>query len=137
MNGTYVYKSITIISGKSLNIGKECVNTFVFCNNRILPLKILVKNSVVLLMHKLSNGNVPKPFQNVYKFNRDVHIYFTRQAYHFHSMRRNNECIYISFVLQSVIIWNKLIQKIITCVSYPRFKYILKYFLLSDDVTLR
>ena len=86
-------------------------------------------------MHTLYNGNVPKPLQNVYKFHRDVHTHFTRQAHHFHSMRGNNEFIYRTFVLQSVVIWNKLIQNINTCVSYPRFKNILKHFLLSDNVT--
>ena len=86
-------------------------------------------------MHKLSNGNVQKPFQKLYKFNRDVHTHFTRQAPHFHSMRGNNEFIHRTFVFQSVVIWNKLIQNMNTCVSHPRCA--LKYFLLSDNVTFR
>ena len=63
-------------------------------------------------MHKLSNGNVPKTLQNLYKYNRDVHTHFTQQAHHFHSMRGNNEFIYRTFVFQSVVIWNKIIQNI-------------------------
>ena len=104
---------------------------------RILPFKILVKQRIGLLMHKLSNGNVPKALQNLYKSNRDVHTHFTRQAHHFHSMRGNNEFIYRTFVFQSVVIWNKIIQNINIHVSYPRFKHLLKDFLLSDDVTFR
>ena len=37
-----------------------------FYNTGILPFNILVKHRIGLLMHKLLNGNVPKPLQNVY-----------------------------------------------------------------------
>ena len=52
-------------------------------------------------------------------------------AHHFHLMRGNNEFIYRRFVFQSVLIWNKLIQNIDIHVSYPRFKHLLKDFILS------
>ena len=45
---------------------------------RILPLKILVKQRIGLLMHKLSNCNVPKALQNRYKCNRSREITLTR-----------------------------------------------------------
>ena len=31
-------------------------------------------------MHKLSNGHVPKPLQNLYQCNKNVHHHFTRQT---------------------------------------------------------
>ena len=68
-------------------------------------------------MYKISHGNVHKLLQNVYKSNIDIHTHFTRHAHHFHSMRRNNEFIYRTFVFQSVLIWNKLIQNIDIYVS--------------------
>ena len=78
-------------------------------------------------------GNVPKLLQNLYKSNNDIHTHFTRHAHLFHSMRGNNEFIYRTFVFQSVLIWNKLIQNIDIHVSYPRFKHLLKDFLLTNS----
>ena len=63
-------------------------------------------------------------FRNLFEMN----IHFTRQAHYFHFMRGNNKFIYRSFVFQSVVIWNKLIQNINTCASYPRLK---KYIYIS------
>ena len=54
-------------------------------NTGLLPLKILVTHRIGLLMHKLSHGNVPKPIQNLYKSNNNVHTHFTRHAHHFHT----------------------------------------------------
>ena len=55
----------------------------------ILLLQILVKHRIGLLMHKLYNGNVPKPLQ-IYINPIEMS---TRQAHHFHSTRGNNEFI--------------------------------------------
>ena len=64
-----------------------------YYNTGIPPLKILVKHRIGLLMHKLANGNAPRPLQNVYQCNKNVHHHFTRQTNQFHSMRGNNEFI--------------------------------------------
>ena len=88
-------------------------------------------------MYKIYHGTVPKALQNLYKSNNDIHNHFTRHAHHFHSMRGNNEFIYRTFVFQSVLIWNKLIQNIDIHVSYPRFKHLLKDVLLSNSITFR
>ena len=92
-------------------------------------------------MYKIYHGNVPKPLQNLYKSNNDIHAHFTRHAHHFHSMKGNNEFIYRMFVFQSVLIWNKLIQNIDIYVSIPRFKHLLKDFyypiVLPLDITNR
>ena len=106
-------------------------------NTGILPFKILVTHRIGLLMYKLSHGNVPKPIQNLYKSNNNVHTHFTRHAHHFHTMRGNNEFIYRTFAFQSVLIWNKLLQNINIHVSYTRFKHILKDFLLSNVIAFR
>ena len=106
-------------------------------NTGILQFNILVKHRIGLLMYKISHGNVPKLLQNLYKTNNDIHTHFTRHAHHFQSMRGNNEFIYRTFVFQSVLISNKLIQNIDIHVSYPRFKHLLKDFLLSNSITFR
>ena len=41
-----------------------------YYNTGIVPFKVLVKHRIGLLMHTLSNGNVPKPLQNVYQCNK-------------------------------------------------------------------
>ena len=107
-----------------------------FYNTGILPFNVLVKHRIGLLMHKLSNGNVPKPLHNLYQCNKNIHHHFTRQTNHFHSMRGNTEFIYRTFVFQSVFIWNTILQNINTNVSYPRFKH-LQSFLLSNDIAFR
>ena len=99
-------------------------------NTGILPFKIFVTHRIGLLMYKLSHGNVPKP-------NNNVHTHFTRHAHNFHTMRGNNEFIYRTFVFQSVLIWNKLLQNINIHVSYTRFKHQLKDFLLSNVIAFR
>ena len=108
-----------------------------FYNNGILPFNILVKHQIDLLMHKLANGNVPKPLQNLYQCNKNVHHHFTRQTNHFHSMRGNNEFVYRTFAFQRVFIWNTILQNINTNVLYARFKHLLKDFLLSNDIAFR
>ena len=112
-------------------------NDQLYYNTGILPFKILVKQRIGLLMHKMANGNVPKPLQNLYQCNKNVHHHFTRQTNHLHSMRGNNEFIYRTFVFQSVFIWNTVIQNININVSYERFKHLLKDFLLSNDISFR
>ena len=105
-----------------------------FYNTGILPFNVLVKHRIGLLMHKLSNGNVPKPLHNLYQCKKNIHHHFTRQANHFHAMRGNTEFIYRTFVFLSVFIWNTILQNIHTNVSYLRFKHSLKDFLLSNDI---
>ena len=112
-------------------------NDQLYYNTGILPFKILVKQRIGLLMHKMANGNVTKPLQNLYQCNKNVHHHFTRQTNHLHSMRGNNEFIYRTFVFQSVFIWNTVIQNININVSYERFKHLLKDFLLSNDISFR
>ena len=106
-------------------------------NTGILPFIILVKLRIGLLMYNISHGNVPKPLQNLYKSNNDIHTHFTQHAHHFHSMKGNNEFIYRTFVFQSVIIWNELIQNIDIHMSYPRLNHLLNDFLLSNNITFR
>ena len=110
-------------------------NDQLYYSTGILPFKILVKQSIGLLMLKMANGNVPKSVPNLYQCNKNVHHHFTRQTNHLHSLRGNNEFIYRTFVFQSVFIWNTVIQNI--NISYERFKHLLKDFLLTNDISFR
>ena len=98
-----------------------------FYNTGILPFNILVKHRIGLLMHKLSNGNVPKPLQNVYQCNKNVHHHFTRQTNHFHSMKGKMslfiECLFFrvfSYGIQfyRILILMYLIYLFILLISY-------------------
>ena len=92
-------KILRIITFRYHRIDKDKL----FYYTGILPFNILVKHRIGLLMHKLSNGNVPKPLQNLYQCNKNVHHHFTRQTNHFHSMRGNNEFVYRAYVFHSVL----------------------------------
>ena len=116
-------KILRIITYTFNNVNKDEL----YYNTGILPFKILVKHRIGLLMHKLANGNAPKPLQNLYQCNKNVH----------HSMRENNEFIYRTFAFQSVYIWNTVIQNININVPYAHFKHLLKKFLLANDISLR
>ena len=87
-------------------------------------------------MHKLANGNVPKPLQNLYQCNKNVHLHFTGQTNQLYSMKGNNKFTYRTFVFQSVFIWNTVTQNININVSYERVEHLLKDFLLSNDISL-
>ena len=97
-------------------------------NTGILSFKKIVKHRIDLLINKLSNGNAPKPLQNVYPCNQNVHHHFTKQGHNFHFMRCNNECVYRTFVFRVFSYGIKLIQNININVSYARFKHLFKDF---------
>ena len=73
-------------------------------------------------MHKLINGNVPKPLLNLYKLNKDTIVYFTRQA-HQSILEEEIPSLCIELLLFSVFIWNRIIPNIDINVSFTRFIY--------------
>ena len=85
-----------------------------YYNTGILPFKILVG----LLMHKLSNSNVPKSLQNVYQCNQNVHTHYTRQASHVHSMRGNNGLYGIQLYRILILMCHMLVLSIYLKISY-------------------
>ena len=88
-------------------------------------------------MYKIYSGNAPICLQQLFKSNKDVHIHYTRQAQHLHSMKGKSEFVNRTFAFQSVVIWNKLIENININVSLVRFKHSLKGFLVFNDITFR
>ena len=139
MRYAYIYSPLLNYKIRLLELSflRTILREQLYTNTGILPFKILVTHRIGLLMHKQSDGNVPKPIQNLYKSNNNVHTHFTRHAHHFHTMVVNNEFIYKSFAFQSALIWNKLLQNINIHVSYTRFRNPLKYFLLSNGIAFR
>ena len=51
----------------------------------------------IIIMYKLSNGNISKHLLNIYKLNKDIHTHFTGQANHFRFRRGNTEFVYRTF----------------------------------------
>ena len=88
-------------------------------------------------MYKIYYGNAPICLQQLFKSNKEVHTHYTRQAQHLHSMKGKSEFVYRTFVFQSVVIWNKIIENINIKVSLVRFKHSLKDFLIFNNITFR
>ena len=88
-------------------------------------------------MYKISSGNAPICLQQLFKSNKGVHTHYTRQAQNLHSMKGKSEFVYRTFVFQSVVIWNKIIENINIKVSLVRFKHSLKDVLVFNDITFR
>ena len=109
----------------------------VYSTTGILPFNDLVKYKIGLLMYKISSGNVPIYLQQLFKSNKEVHTHYTRQAQHLHSMKGKSEFVYRTFVFQSVVIWNQIIENINIKVSLVCFKHSLKDFLVFSYITFR
>ena len=45
--------------------------------------------------------------------------------------------VYRTFVLKSVVLWNKIIENMNVTISLFRFKYVLKDFLVLNDISFR
>ena len=78
-----------------------------------LPFDSLVNYRIGFLMFKIAKHTVPISIFRLYKLKSDVHNYNTGQAHHINSFNGNNEFIYSTFKLQSVYIWNSILQNII------------------------
>ena len=86
------HKILKIFSSSHSFIHKEQL----YDNSGILPFDILVKHRIGLLMHTLTNGNVPEPLLNLYYIsNNDIHAHFTRQDHHIHSIIQKMIIIYL------------------------------------------
>ena len=103
----------------------------------ILPFVMLVKYRIGLLMFKIAKHTVPISISRPYKLNSDVHNYNTKQAHYIHSFKGNNEFIYRTFKFQTIYIWNSIFQNININVSFPKFKHLLKCFLLNNNTSVR
>ena len=88
-------------------------------------------------MYKISAGNAHICLQQLFKSNKEVHTHYTRQAHHLHFMKGKSEFVYSTFVFQSVVVWNNIIENINIKLSLVRFKHSLKGFLVFNYITFR
>ena len=110
-----------------------------FYNTGILPFNVLVKHRIGLLMHKLSNGNVPKPLQNLYQCNKNIHHHFTRQNNHFHSMKGKMslfiECLFFRVFSYGIQFYRILILMYLILASSIYLKIFCYPMILPFDMT--
>ena len=88
-------------------------------------------------MFKIVEHIVPISISNLYKLNNDVHKYNTRQAHHIHSLKGNNEFMYIIFVFQSVYVWNSILHNNNINVYFLPVKHLLEHGLLHNITSIR
>ena len=84
----------------------------VYSTTYILLFIVLLKYRIGLLIYKILSRNAPTCLKQFFKSNKDMHTHSRRQAHHLHSMKRKSEFVYRTFVFQSTVIWNKIIENI-------------------------
>ena len=110
-----------------------------FINLEILPLDKLILNRIAIIMYKYTNDMLPSVMHELYKKNNEIHTYDTRNKDLFRIGRGQKGLnIYVnSYSNISARLWNALMPKLNTNVSLPKFKSLLKQFLLFNTIEIQ
>ena len=125
-------KAIRIISSAT----KTTSSGLLFSKYRILTIDELYTLNVGSFMHSFLTGKIPKPFQDMFTLNSNIHSYQTRQSSQFHTPVGRTTLSYRSIKFKGVSVYNKLSTKINTQCSTKTFKKHVKELLLSGSVLL-
>ena len=123
-------KAIRIISSAT----KTTSSGLLFSKYRILTIDELYTLNVGSFMHSFLTGKIPKPFQDMFTLNSNIHSYQTRQSSQFHTPVGRTTLSYRSIKFKGVSVYNKLSTKINTQCSTKTFKKHVKKLLLSGSV---
>ena len=101
---------------------------------KILNLRSIYIQAVLIFLYKYQNKKLPKPFKDFFITNGEVHGHFTRQSDLFHPPMAKCHQRLSSMKAAGVKIFNAFITKLDYKQSYATFKYNLKQslFALSD-----
>jgi len=132
------------IARKTITLQKRAIRTIfntyynshtdpLFKQSRILKISDLYKHDVLLFMHDFVQHRLPISFDNLFKYNRDVHnTYETRQTDLFHISATKNKFVDKFPLYEYPNIWNEWFPVIEVNVSRNRFKNKVKSILLND-----
>ena len=90
---------------------------------------------VQLFLFKYHHGMVPSIFQNFYTYNHDLHEYMTRQSDCLHSFGARTAQRYRALRFIGIKIFNHFVGKISMDCLFMTYKYNLKKYLISNDVS--
>ncbi len=103
----------------------------------ILTFRQLYVYSIQIFMYKYKMGLLPTIFENMFTLNQDVHSYNTRQSAQIHIPKATLEIRLRAIRNKGAIIWNHFSTRLtFTTYSIISYKYILKQFILHNDVNI-
>ena len=110
-----------------------------FINLEILPPNKLILNRIAIMMYKYTNNMLPSVMHELYKKNNEIHTYDTRNKGLFRIDKGQKGLnIYVnSYSNISARLWSALMPKLNTNVSLPKFKSLLKQFLLFNTIEIQ
>ena len=103
-----------------------------FHQNRILKLTDLFHFNVGIFMFQLSNNELPDVFLHMFRRNRAIHDYPTRQRDAYHLPRTRTLFAKRTIMFTGPRYWNDLPEEISHCLSLFSFKRKFKEFLLNE-----
>ena len=104
-----------------------------FESSRILNLNNLYKYEIAKFMRKTSLKQVPRPIQDIYVTNINIHNHNTRQRNAPHIFRRSTSIAVNSIIHKAPSIWNSIPQDITNTQTEIQFKRKLKEYLLNSN----
>ena len=91
---------------------------------------------MALVVFKVKDLSIPAVLRDLFRENKSVHNYDTRQRENFHVPQANRNYLRRSIGCKCVSIWNRVIQYFTFDCSFLSFKYALRKHVLSDESIL-
>ena len=88
-------------------------------------------------MYKIHNGIAPNCINEMFVANDQKHTHNTRNRHQLLLPRGKHEFRYKTFQFQGAYVWNLLLNKLNTQVSFMKFKKVLKSFFMSFSYNQR
>ena len=125
-------KVLRIISYSGFNSNVDNV----FKKLEIMQIKKIHVYKVALVMFKVKDLSAPAVLRDLFRENKSVHDYDTRQRGNFHVPQANRNYLRQSISCKGDSIWNRVIQYVTFDCSFLSFKYALRKHVLSDESIL-
>ena len=116
------------------NVGYLSHTDDLFLNDRILKIIDLYNYNLGIFMYQLSVNELPSVFSHMFRRNRSIHKYPTRQRDAYHLPRTRTIFAQNTIIFTGPRYWNDLPTQITDCSSLYSLKRKLKDFLLNGCI---
>ena len=97
-----------------------------FLSLNLLKLPDLININLATIAYRATNNNLPPPFVNIFRTNKDTHNYNTRQSNNIHCVLCRSNIIRFNSCNRAIDYWNSLSIDIQSCKSLACLKKTLK-----------
>ena len=88
------------------------------------------------MIFKFNIGEIPKPISDLFMVNRFFHNHNTRSVGYLHTTLGRSEAGYRTFSYIDTHIWNHMSQNVSINVSYSKFKFLTKFYILNNEIPM-